>query len=239
LKLIKRLNVKPFYNNLYPNFQQYIPGLVPASPSSEMLTDLVHILEQTIWVGRNAEIHGMAFIHSDQDDEDDYYVRACDSAGGRHIWKEQKIAVSRDFEPIKLTFGSDILESFKKLPPHLEILQLALTPLPLPIKETGKPNYFPVAFLMVNARNGYVEMYETLTPFPSFHEMVAELPNIVMRQCLKLGWRPARVKIRDFHLTPLVSFFNKYAIAKTWHSFNLEKVDEALIDLVENIGKSL
>ncbi len=53
-KYLRKINVKPVRQGMYPNVKQIIPGLLPVTPEPELLTDVVRILEQTIWVIEHA-----------------------------------------------------------------------------------------------------------------------------------------------------------------------------------------
>jgi len=234
---IKQLGMKPVFKNLYPNVAQVIPGLLPATPGLNILTDLVHILDQTIWVVRHAEMIGKAFIHAEGDGEFDYYVRIPDSSEEMLTWKDTKITLNQDVRSLSVTYNSADLDRFKKLPPCRDVLQMELCPLLFPVREAGKPDFFPVVFLMVNSRTGIIEMFETMTPLPSYQEMVAQLPTIIMKHSFRMGWRPAQVKYRSFQLGPIITFLTKHANTKACQSFDLSEVDDALNSLAHSITK--
>lgn len=238
IKYMELSGVKPGYKGLFTKFGQIIPGLLPVVPDKEILSDLVHILRQSIWVIRHIPKNGKVFLHTEGDSEEDYYFRLPVLNKGKTNWKGQKKKVDRVVEPIEATYNSEDLKQFKKLAPYRDILQMELTPLPYPMREPGKPDYFPVSFMMVNARTGVIVMYETLTPFPSYAAMLAKLPDIIMQKSLEMGCRPSRVKFRTLLLGLITAFLQKHTDAKIWHSYQLPAVDEALESLVDSLDKN-
>jgi hypothetical protein len=234
-KYLRKFNVKPLREGMYPNVKQIIPGLLPMTPEPELLPDVARILEQTIWVIEHALKNDKAFIHTEGDGEDDYYFRIPVLKDNGSKWIGQKNTITNNFQPVSATYDSLEFDRFKNLPPFRDVLQMELCPLPFPVREDGKPDYFPSGFFVTNARSGIIEMFEAIPPFPTYHEMTGKLPDILIKQCLKKGWRPDRVKYRAFHLTTLMSFLQKHKIAKAWHAFHLPAVDEALDSMMKSI----
>lgn len=238
VQYLKKLGINPLKKNLYPNIQQIVPGLLPVTPSQEILADLIHILEQSNWVVSQAKISGKDFIHEEGEGEFDYYVRKPEYSKDKLIWKESKTSLPDEIPLFSVTFDKVQLDRLMKLPPCRDVLEMELCPLLIPMREPGLPDFFPAILLLINQRTGNIEVFETLTPFPDYGKMVALLPEVIMKHSIRLGWRPAIVKYRSFHLGPIATFLTQHVKTKTIQTFDLPETDNALESLMDSLTKS-
>lgn len=124
--LHKKLGVKHVLKNLYPDIEFVVPGFLPATPAQELLPDLVHILDQSIWVVRQAETKGKEFIHDKDGDDFHCYFRIPESTNDVISWKEKMIPLSGEMHSMGVRYNGVNLDRFLKLPPCRDVLEMEL-----------------------------------------------------------------------------------------------------------------
>lgn len=222
----------PEQRDKMPHFTRIIPGLYPVTPDDEKLHDLKYILIQTIQVVKRAA-DNKAFIHGTDDDENDYFFRISRRVGDLSIWEDAKFTVEFPKIKIEVTYNTATLDKFISLPKSRDVMELAMHLLPKPVKEGDNPAYFPIALLMVNARNGKVLFHELIPPLPDFQSILGTLPEIIMKKCIDYGMKPFRIKFRNPDLAMTCNFLKVKAGVYVWHSFDMEHSDRAFESLLE------
>jgi hypothetical protein len=111
-------------------------------------------------------------------------------------------------------------------------LQLDLVLLPAPVKERGRKGCFPFVLLLVDKENGMVPGMVMLTPDPDLHSMYESVPQKLLEEIGKLGYRPERIEIRSELLFGLVQGALKEAWCKPEMVEHMPQMDEAAGSLI-------
>lgn len=220
---------------MLPHLTHNIPGLLPATPEKESITDFIHILRESINVITRAII-SKVFIHPETDHDDDYLFRKAETIKGIQIWKDVKHRLVLPENKIKISYHPSVLKEFLRLPVYNGMLQMDLVMLPSPVKEGSLPPYFPSMLLLADSKTGIILFQELFQPFPDYQGMVDTIPEVFMKKCIEYGKRPSRIKFRSLDLQGTCLFLEQKASVKAWHSIKLGAIDDALENMKEFFG---
>ena len=189
----------------WPSLELIEPGFLPVLPQGQVLEDALVVFEQALAVLRRS-MEGTEFLYEEHETYDSMLVMEQREVAGKKEWIDTYVPLTemeyaREY---KKEVPPEKVEAVFKLPESRNVVQLELALLPAPVKEKGKKGYFPFALFLAEKKSGMMLGMEMLPPLPDLHQMYEKVPETVLDQVLKIGYRPARFEIRSdilFQLT--------------------------------------
>ncbi len=232
LEQMKRLG-RDMTKNRLPHLVKMIPGLFPQNPADADLKDLLHILNQSIYVLKKVTEEGRSYIHSTEDHDQDYLFRTFADQGKK--WIDKKVRVEPPVLKMAFTFNSATYDDFMKAPGNKNIVQLDLQFLQSPVDDGKNPPYFPSMLMAVDAKREIILFYELLPPFPDYDTMLSKLPEVIMQKSIDIAQKPTRIKYRNPDLDPVCEFLSRKTGIKAWRSDAVEQIDKAFHSLQDHM----
>ena len=192
LKRFRSMNNDPVFTNRFPEVRKVIPGLFPGEPDETSLKELVVVLEQSINVCDRAAADG-SFIEPPEEDEELYLVR--EKHDGE--WKDHYNKIEPDIPDYQALANKDDIALVSSLPESQAVMQAHAQLLPFPIRQEGKPVYFPFLILLVNKKSGRVENSTMLLAEPDFDTMLSKVPGLFLDFIKSLGFKPRALEVKS------------------------------------------
>jgi hypothetical protein len=220
----------------WPLLEDIEPAFTPVLPEGEALSDIPYILEQVVEVAHRAK-KDTDFLLANQEIYDQILIRTPPTGKKGASWKDvyETLDPENSKEHYNLTYRPQALNKVAQLPEASVVMQLDLVLLPTPVLEKGKKGFFPFALLLVDKEREVVTGMQTLTPEPDLHSLYESVPQKVLEELQKLGYRPEKMEIRSELLYTLVQR------SMTDAGVNLVQVEEMpqLDDFIGSLFSSL
>ncbi|HEC41693.1 MAG TPA: hypothetical protein ENI20_02560 [Bacteroides sp.] len=220
----------------WPSLEEIFPAYLPVLPKGKSLSDTLVILEQTLNVAYRAE-EEPDLIYPEQEQEDVYLIRERDGEDSPASWKDsyQKADTEQGEVDYKLTYMEESVRNVALLPESLKIIQIDLVMLPTPVKEKGHKGFFPFALIMVEKNTGLFLGMDTVAPKPNLDTMHESLPQRVLDEVQKLGFRPQRMEVRPSLLEGLIRQALEMAGIRLLAVSRMDSLDEAVLSLINHL----
>jgi hypothetical protein len=171
--IIKSLQRKYSGPNAWPMFRAFRPGMLPWHLNEEEQQSMIHYLEQSLVV-----LSGTKSLDElvASDDPLDFLVRDYTLINGKPEWKNT-LSHIQAMPPLEvpLFIPLDLLETIKTLPAGKSIYEADLFMTPAPVREKGKPGYFPYLLLLVDERSELILGQEILDPSEGLEKMYSNV----------------------------------------------------------------
>ncbi len=197
----------------WPKLEEVVPGYIPAFPEKETLEDLPVLLDQAAsvlsWSRDNPDL-----LFREGDSGDEILIRTPYEKSGLLRWKNNYVKPDPENgkEGYKITYRKDTCEKLSKLKVKPVTLLVDMVLLPAPVKEKGKKGYFPFMLLLVDKESGMIHGMNMLTPEPDLSSLYESVPQKLLEEISKLGYRPEKIELRSDLLFGLV----EGALKKSW-----------------------
>ena len=228
LEPIKRSGVRFRGKGEWPELEEIVPGYTPVFPEGESLADLPLLLDQAALVLQRArEDPGCLFREGDPFDA--VLVRTPSVRSGRPEWKDryETLDPDRGSTGFHIGYSPKTRAEVSRLPERPQVIQVDLVLLPAPVKEKGRKGYFPFVLLMVDKQSGMVPGMAMLAPEPDLHTMYESIPQKLLEEIVKLGFRPEKIEIRSELLFTLLQKALKEAYCSPERVKQMPQLDEA------------
>jgi hypothetical protein len=222
-------------DGLYPDMRRIVPGLVPETPDGKLLAEFIEILEQVIDVCKRAA-KDSAFIHPDGQDDDVYLIREWTGKANAK-WQDHFRKIQIKEVAFNITCKPADLDAINSLQKANVVMQAHFQLMPMPVKNNEQPPYFPSIVILTNKKNGYVEAYELLSPFPDYNTMAGNVPQRLMNFIKNLGFKPRCIEVKHHILYHMLCDTLKKCDIHIVLKNRLETVEEAIESLITSINK--
>ncbi len=114
-------------------------------------------------------------------------------------WVDQEFHFTREdfLERYNLTIRPDLLKAAKRLPQGKRTFEADLLPLlEAPVQEDRETVVWPLLLLLVEHQSGYIIGQQMLSPLPSLHACLENLPIALLKLLLKAPERPRKLLVR-------------------------------------------
>lgn len=238
LAAIKKSGVKFRGRGNWPLLEDIQPAFIPVLPEGEALSDIPYILEQVVEVAHRA-LKDSDFLLSNQEIYDQILIRTPPTGKKGASWKDvyETLDPENTKEHYKLTYRPQDLDKVAQLPEASVVMQLDLVLLPNPVMERGKRGYFPFALLFADKGRGVVPAMQTLFPEPDLHAMYESVPQKVLEELQKLGYRPEKMEVRSDLLYALVHKSLKGAKVRLKQVEEMPQMDDFVDSLISGLGR--
>ena len=118
-----------------------------------------------------------------------------------------------------------------------QVIQVDLLMLPTPVMEKGKKGYFPFVLLLVDKHSGMVPGMAMLSPEPDLHSMYESVPQKLLEEITKKGFRPKKIEIRSEQLFGLLQEVLNDAYCSPERVDQMPQLDEAFDSLVTHLNR--
>lgn len=182
----------------WPTFHSYHPGRAPTSRLTE---------EETAWlamaIGQLLEVAPLLREDPSADIRDgeqgvEILTRACTDGEWHTTWTRLDDRLYEFSTPAPSAF---LVEKISRLPISGTVECLFLM-IPNPIGKNQEEAYYPHLLMMVDAHSGHVMGGEMVTTeSQTYEEMIHSIPDLLLRQCDKVGVRPSA-----FHVSNLTTY---------------------------------
>lgn len=193
---IKNLGYSPDSNKQWPVFLQYLPGHPPVFPDLKRLRHLLPLLEQTIFVVKDARKKGLNFITRTNDGIQGM-LRSMNPE--TNSWHSENRAIPTRYISADIRFSEELAARLKQIPLQDIVLETDLVLFPMPIADKD-PEYFPFAFLLIDQQSGYIVHCEMISPHPSVDEMFASCGQLLLKILTGQNIRPIQIHVRSWRL---------------------------------------
>jgi Domain of unknown function (DUF6930) len=221
-------------NEAWPNIRHVIPGLVPKTPESDIISDLFIILQQSLNVLKRSKTEPH-FINRIEDPEEVYLIRESVENKALLKWKDsyQEVVPHKDF--YRITYNTEQISRLNEIPKSRDRYLFDAIMLPTPVREKGSPDCFPFALLLANKKTGIVDGFKNVLPLPDINSMYASIPAKLLDLLLNAKKHPAEIIVRtDMMLQLLNKVFAKTDI-KITQSYKMQVLDEAAEALIKHL----
>ena len=238
LEAIKKSGVRFRGRGKWQMLEDIDPGFIPRFPGGEALSDLLVLLEQVAVVVARAK-GDTGYLYREGKSQDAILVRTPAGSPGRLKWNDRY----ETFDPekgmirYKMTYSRETCSEISRLSETPVVLQADLILLPAPVKEQGKKGYFPFVLLLVDKETGLIPGMDMLTPQPDLHSMYESVPQRLLEEIGKLGYRPEKIEIRSNLLFGLVQGALKEAWCTPVQVKHMPQMDEAAGSLISHLGE--
>jgi len=238
LAAIKKSGVRFRGRGNWPLLEDVEPAYTPVLPEGESLEDIQILLEQLVEVALRVK-NDPDIVLRNAETYDDLLIRTLTKTSKRTLWKDvyELLDPSKARQRFQLNYKKDTLENVSKLPEARAILQLDLVLLPNPVMEKGKRGFYPFALLMADEELGVVPGMQMLTPEPDLHSMYESVPQKVLEELQKLGYRPEKINVRSELLYLLVEEAMKETKVQLWLVEEMPQMDDIVNSLFSNLGR--
>jgi hypothetical protein len=197
----------------WPVLEECVPGYVPVYPGQETLGDLPVLLGQVA-----------SFLPEAMDDPEmllretgsghEILIRTPRRKAGKLLWINRYMYPDPEkvIRRYKFNYQRETCAGISRLKESPKILQVDLVMLPAPVKEKGKKGYFPFVLLMVDKENGMIPGMAMLTPEPDLHSMHESVPQKLLEEIAKMGFRPQKIEFRS----EMLFNFAQGALKQAW-----------------------
>jgi len=219
----------------WPKLEEVTPGYIPSFPEKEALEDLPVLLDQVAsvlsWAMENPEL-----LFRKGKSGDEILIRTPDEKQGSLQWKNiyESPDPERGKEEYKMTYRIDTSESVSKLKVEPVVLLVDLVILPTPVKEKGKKGYFPFMLLLIDSETGIINGMTLLSPEPDLFSLYESVPQKLLEEISRLGYRPEKIKIRSELLYGLTLSSLKKSWCKSVKVDHMPLMDEAIASFIED-----
>jgi len=190
---IKDLGLRFRGPQAWPEFLSYRPGYAPYSIDGDEATMLEAALRQIVEIAPRFQKQSPI----DPDRPDRYLVRTPDGEEYREI-------PPLPAPEIKLQLSDEETGQWRSLRISESPMELDFFLLMTPIAEGKDRPFYPYLLLGVEAGSGLVVLQDMLTVDESVPEMLGEIPKRVVKQCARLGTRPAKIRARAGRLAQIL-----------------------------------
>jgi len=221
----------------FPEVRRVIPGQFPSEPDDWHLNEMVTILEQTQGVCQRA-VTDTAFIQPLGTDESVYLIREPDNKNEKTEWTDTYRDVRLDAPQYKFTWQKKDIDEITALPTSQSVMQVHSQLLPLPVKQEGKPVFFPFLLLMLNKKSQRIEGYQLLIADPDYESMIEKVPEVFLGYIKALGFRPRTLEVKNSLLYNILHEPMQQCGIRLIQFKQLPAVNKAVESLIENMQKS-
>lgn len=221
----------------WPRLDEIEPAYFPELPGGDSLSDVKVLLEQVIQVLPGA-IRDKSILHREHEANNEILVRRASGTAGNLTWKDtyEPEVSEESFVEYKLKYSKEGVDAVSKLPEARAVLQLDLFMLPNQVLEKGKRGFFPFALLILDKNRGVVPCMQTLSPEPDLHSMYELLPQMVLDEIKKLGYRPTRFEVRAGIPFTLLEEPLKQANCRVLQVKRMPRMDEMAESLISHLN---
>jgi len=221
----------------WPSLGIFEPGFLPVLPQGEALSDVQIVLKQAVEVIRRTET-GCDFLYEEHETYDSILVREQVEMKDHAEWADTYVPLTEldhipEYNP---KVKDSKVEAVFKLPESRTVVQMELALLPAPVQEKGKRGYFPFGLLLADKNSGMMLGMEMIPPLPDLQQMYEKVPEKVLDEVLKLGYRPSRFEIRSDILYKLSHSFLLRAGCRVLGVKQMPLMDEFILSLSEHLG---
>lgn len=177
-QLIKDLGYKFRGKQAWPLFRSHRPGFLPWYLEAAEARLLALILEQVLDVApRFREDRRLLKVTPDGV----YLVRVAQLVGGSLVWEDRRLKVDASPPSIKIEMDMRLLNHLKELPRSNDAVEIGVTMLPAPVRETGFRPFFLFIVLVVHAQSGFILGQEMLDPREGLDAMWGQVTQSVAK----------------------------------------------------------
>jgi hypothetical protein len=232
LDTIKLSGMKFRGKGKWPNLEEFVPGFTPVFPEGKALSDLPLLLDQVALVLHRAK-EEPGYLFREGDPFDAILVRTPSGSSGRLKWEDRYETFDPDWggKGFHIDYSVKTRAEVSRLSEGPEVIQVDLVMLPAAVKEKGKKGYFPFMLLLVDKQIGMVPGMAMLTPHPDLHTMYESIPQKILEQIAKLGFRPKKIEVRSELLFFLLQKVLKEAYCNPERVEQMPQLDEAVESL--------
>jgi hypothetical protein len=105
------------------------------------------------------------------------------------------------------------------------------------VKEQGKKGFFPFILLLIDKSSGMVVGMSLLHPDPDLQSIYESVPQKLLEEILKLGYRPGVLEFRSELFLGISKTFLKQSGCSPVLVEHMPLMDEALESLLEHMKK--
>jgi hypothetical protein len=220
----------------WPLLDEIVPGFIPAFPESETLKDLLTVLNQAVTVLSKAR-NDRGYLFRKGDPFDAILVRTRTGHSGKEAWEDryETFDPERGGRGFHIDYSLESRAEVLRLPVRSLVLQADLLLLPVPVMEKGRKGFFPFALLLVDRENGVVYGMEMLEPLPDLHSLYESLPQVLLEEIAKLGFRPKKIEVRSSQLFVLLKKVLDEVNCTLEQVEKMPRMDEAVHSLLEHL----
>jgi len=220
----------------WPRIEEIVPGHVPVYPDQESLVELYLVMQQVLTVVERAE-EDLWYLERQDDLPPSFLIRVPSGKGPKFRWKDQYLVVDPRWgrESFSLMVSGETSDLLSGLPEAGQELQLELLMLLNPVLEKGRRAYFPFVLLFVDKENGRVAGMSMMTPHPDLNSMYESIPQKVLEELVKQGFRPSTIEIRSDLLHTLLVEMLEEAGCQVKLVIQMPLMDEAIGSLIEHL----
>jgi hypothetical protein len=216
----------------WPHLEEIVPGFIPVFPEGEALSVLPLLLRQAALVLYRAK-EEPGYLFREGDPFDAILVRT-PAGGSRSLkWEDQYETVDPEWgdKGYRIDCSRKTMAEVSRLSEGPQVVQVDLVMLPTPVKEKGSKGYFPFMMLLVDKQSGRVLGMDTLSPQPDIHTMYESIPQKLLEEIAKLGFRPRKIEIRSEILFLLLQEMLNEAYCNPERVEQMPQLDEAINSL--------
>jgi len=236
LKRIRSMETDFGFTVEFPEVRKIIPGQFPADPDETQLNDLAFILEQAIDVCSRAA-GDPDFIHPPDMDDEMYLLREQVKHGDNISWTDKYRRIKIKPLHYKYIPKQKDIDELISLPASQAIMQAHFQMMPLPVKEEGKPGFFPFIVLLVNKKSGIIENSHMAVADPDYETMLGTIPKIFLDFIKTLGFRPRSVEVKSPLLLEMLQNPLKQCDIRLLQFKQLVAMEEAIEGILKSIQK--
>ena len=194
-EIIKRLDRKFRGSKAWPMFRAFRPGMFPSILNDEEQQSMIHYLEQVLVVLSDVK---SPLKLNDLEDPQYCLVRDYKIIEERLVWDfiRHHIQVLPRVE-IPYAIPTTLLDDIWLLKPGGRIYEADLIMAPTPIREKGKPGFFPYIFLLVDENSKMVLGQEILNPSDGLEKMYSGIPGSMLEMIKQDSSRPFMIYVNS------------------------------------------
>lgn len=234
LTVIKSLGLKFRGRNAWPWFRSMRSGFAPWYLEAAEARFLTHALEQVLDLAPRFEMEdSLVLVRSDNA----MLVRKPVSTARGATWEDSFQQITLDDKGTG-TFYLDVqlLEQLRKMPAQKLTIEMDVFMLPQPIQEGKSRPFFAYNLLLVEGRSGYILGTEMMYVKTTLEEMWTGVPEIVLRELVRINVKPAVIKTRPGPLYDLLAPIVSEIGVSLQMSRRLRYLDEATESLFRFLG---
>lgn len=232
--VIKSLGLKFRGRNAWPWFRSMRSGFAPWYLEAAEARFLTHALEQVLDLAPRFEMDdSLVLVRSDNA----MLVRKPVSTARGVTWEDSFQQITLDDKGTG-TFYLDVqlLEQLSKMPAQKLTIEMDVFMLPQPIQEGKSRPFFAYNLLLVEGRSGYILGTEMMYVKTTLEEMWTGVPEIVLRELVRINVKPAVIKTRPGPLHDLLAPIASEIGVSLQMSRHLRYLDEAMESLFRFLG---
>jgi hypothetical protein len=200
--VIKQLGLKFRGRQSWIQFRHYLPGYFPWLITRVEARFLKHVLEQVLDVTPRYKTNPELL---DPFNDERYLVRVPKQEGNELVWSDEYLRPAPIIEhQIKSPLDEVSITATRALPRNRQRVEVDFFMMMTPTREKGKPPVLPYAFLMVDARNGMINLVDLLQIETTMDDLRGSIPMRLVDDFLEKGSVPAEINVGEEWLYQLL-----------------------------------